>query len=67
MIRSIAVAIAAIALACAGWLHFTDAEPAAEAAAIAAFVLTMIAAVLPQRIGGGARKHGGDASIGSGQ
>jgi hypothetical protein len=67
MIRSTAVAIAAIALACAVWLHLANAEPAAEAAGIGAFVLLLIGAVLPQRALGSARKRGGDASNGSGQ
>jgi hypothetical protein len=67
MIRSTAVVIAAIALACAIWLHLANAESAAEAAAIAAFVLMLIGAVLPQRALGGARKRGGGASNGSGQ
>ena len=67
MIRSIALGIAAIVLAGAIWLHVANAEPAAEAAAIGAFVLMLIAAVLPQRALGSARKRGGDASNGSGQ
>ena len=67
MIRSITVAFAAIALACAAWLHLANAEPAAEAAAIAAFVLLLIGAISPQRVFGSARKRGGDASNGSGQ